>query len=103
MLAIYLKSLAFIGFIIVARFLLDRHLFSWEAIGINNFGLLPFQTYLKMAQKLFPFNVVNCIIPFMQFTKKGDQINFRKSFQTNYTRVNANYNGSLLVSHWQFL
>jgi hypothetical protein len=63
-LAIYLKSLAFIACIIVARFLLDHHLFLWEAIGINNFGLLPFQTHLMMAQKLIPLNVVNYIIPF---------------------------------------
>jgi hypothetical protein len=31
----------------------------------------PTKTHLKLAQEFFPLDVVACVIPFMQFAKRG--------------------------------
>jgi len=67
----YLGSWAFIEPTITTRFLFYHYLFLLEVISVHSFGPPPFQVHLKLAWELFPLDVMACIIPFMQFVKKG--------------------------------
>lgn len=67
----YLGSTTFVAPIkFVAKFSLDSSPFLLEAIGINNFGLFPFYTHLKLVQEFLVVDAVICILPFVQFVEK---------------------------------